>query len=227
MIKYIKENRKYYRFLVFLILVGLAVVTRLSVYYFEQRKPIYNMERMYVEQGVPIEIMELKKTSEVFYAPLTLLKTSNDNYFTAYVGPELRQNLTQGGKVTLTFSGEQYFGKIDRISSVIDLDVGLYPVSVYIKSPRTPTKSFYEAFAEVSSVENAIVLPRDIVVYDSDNKPFVYVVDNNKAVKTYLTLGIVGQQKVSVVSGLKEGDVVIKSDSNNLKDGISVKLDKE
>lgn len=72
--------------------------------------------------------------------------------------------------------------------------------------------------------ENAIVAPVEAIVIDgSDVSVYVYDEENSKAVKKSVELGISNDTYYQIVSGLNEGDVLIKNTSG-LEDGVKVKL---
>ena len=72
--------------------------------------------------------------------------------------------------------------------------------------------------------ENALVVPVEAIVIDG-SEVYVYVYDSEKsqAVKKEVTLGIANDTYYQVISGVNEGDVLIKNTSG-LEDGVKVKL---
>lgn len=72
--------------------------------------------------------------------------------------------------------------------------------------------------------ENAIVAPVEAIVIDgSDVFVYVYDEENSTAVKKNVELGISNDTYYQIVSGLSDGDVLIKNTSG-LEDGVKVKL---
>lgn len=72
--------------------------------------------------------------------------------------------------------------------------------------------------------ENAIVAPVEAIIIDgSDVFVYVYDEDNSCAVKKNVELGISNDTYYQILSGLNEGDVLIKNTSG-LADGVKVKL---
>ena len=72
--------------------------------------------------------------------------------------------------------------------------------------------------------ENALVVPVEAIVIDG-SEVYVYVYDSEKsqAVRKEVTLGIANDTYYQVLSGVNEGDVLIKNTSG-LEDGVKVKL---
>jgi RND family efflux transporter MFP subunit len=127
-------------------------------------------------------------------------------------------------KVTTDIYPDAVFqGKISTISVKGD-EAHTYPVEVRIEnSSKYPLKAgmFGRAEFTLKSGNNNIIVPREAVV-GSLKDAKVYVVQNNvaklRSVKTGTEIGT----NVEVVSGLKEGEIVIVNGQNNLKDNASV-----
>ncbi len=69
-----------------------------------------------------------------------------------------------------------------------------------------------------------IVIPARVVQIDEANKPFVWVVKDSKAMKTYISTGANHGEMVVVSSGLAAGDKVISDGSQKVSDGMSVEI---
>ncbi|HWQ29349.1 MAG TPA: efflux RND transporter periplasmic adaptor subunit, partial [Negativicutes bacterium] len=63
----------------------------------------------------------------------------------------------------------------------------------------------------------------DSVLEETNGKKYVFVVENNKAVKRYLQTGLETDFEIQVIDGLKAGDSYIKSPPATLKEGDPVK----
>lgn len=72
--------------------------------------------------------------------------------------------------------------------------------------------------------ENALVVPVEAIIIDgSDVYVYVYNQDESTAEKKKVTLGISNDTYYQVISGVSEGDILIKNTSG-LEDGVKVKL---
>ena len=72
--------------------------------------------------------------------------------------------------------------------------------------------------------ENALVVPVEAIVIDgSEVYVYVYESEKSQAVRKEVTLGIANDTYYQVISGVNEGDVLIKNTSG-LEDGVKVKL---
>ena len=72
------------------------------------------------------------------------------------------------------------------------------------------------------SKKNALLIPEN-AVFSLDEKNFVFVIEKDKAVIREIEQGIKSGRQVEILSGLKEGDILILSPDENIKEGITVK----
>lgn len=81
--------------------------------------------------------------------------------------------------------------------------------------------------AEVSftmaASDDTILLPRNAVI-EKDNETYVYVINNGKAKKTAVELGIEAEDTIEIKSGLKKGDNVVTKGQTYLSDGEEVTI---
>lgn len=70
----------------------------------------------------------------------------------------------------------------------------------------------------------AIVIPADIVQLADDNRNFLWVVEDGKASRRFITIGEYTANGVTVVDGLASGDVVIVEGQQKVCDGTAVEI---
>jgi hypothetical protein len=80
--------------------------------------------------------------------------------------------------------------------------------------------TFGSVIFEVNSHENALAINQKAVLSDS----FVYVVENGKAVKRPVVLGLKNTTMIEVLEGVKEGDQVIVEGNYGLVEGAPVEI---
>lgn len=68
---------------------------------------------------------------------------------------------------------------------------------------------------------NAIAVPSSAIV-ESLDKEAVWVIENGKASLKYVTTGVKNNDRIEIVNGLQEGEIVIIKGNKDLYDGISV-----
>jgi RND family efflux transporter MFP subunit len=130
-----------------------------------------------------------------------------------------------GEGVTITtgvYPGVKIKGTVKSISDKSDA-AHTYPVEVTIPcNKQYPLKS--GMFGTVSfdlGAQNVITVPRDAIMSSIKN-PQVFVVENGVAILRDIVIGIQNDTDVAVSQGLSEGEKVVASGQNNLRDRVKV-----
>lgn len=127
---------------------------------------------------------------------------------------------------TDVYPGVKFLGKIENISAKGDA-AHTYPVKVMISNNKQhPLKS--GMFSNISinlGTQIAVAIPRDALV-GSPNKPQVFIVKSGKAKLQDIRIGSEIGTQVTVVQGLNEGDNVVISGQDNLKENVQVDMGK-
>ena len=130
-------------------------------------------------------------------------------------------NLSLGDKLTVECGGESYAAEITELGASAD-QVGLYPAKAAVSGGENLLSGMVaKVLLDTDRAENAMVLPISCLYYD-DNRPYTYVMQDGKAVKTYLETGISDSESIVILSGIAEGDQVISSWNPGLMDGAAV-----
>jgi len=134
--------------------------------------------------------------------------------------------LNVGDKVKIStdvYPGITFPGKIETISDKGD-EAHTYPVEViFMNSKEHPLKAGMfgkVAFNSVSKGEK-LLIPRDALIGSIKN-PQVFVIKNGIAKIRDLVVGSTYNNKLEVLSGLKEGERVVVNGQNNLADNYKV-----
>lgn len=128
-----------------------------------------------------------------------------------------------GEKVTLSnLENTQTFeGTVSRINSRIDQDSQTIQVYINIKDPEVREGMYLEARLEAKNVDNAIEIPRELLVDQSR----VYVVLDGIMVLAEVTPVYFAQEKV-VIQGLENGTKLISSPVPGAYSGMLVEISK-
>jgi len=76
----------------------------------------------------------------------------------------------------------------------------------------------------VDKKENVLKVS-DMAIFELDQKDYVYVIEKGKAYLREIEIGIEGEDFAEIISGLYEGEKVIVSPSDEIEDGVRVKVD--
>ncbi|MEW6981381.1 efflux RND transporter periplasmic adaptor subunit [Colwelliaceae bacterium 6471] len=114
---------------------------------------------------------------------------------------------------------------VERISPIIDSATGTFRVTLNVDNPNNTLKSgmFAEVKLHYDTRQNVTLLPRNALI-SMDNQHTVYVINEGKANKTEVTLGYQDEEFVEIIQGLNNGQKVVTTGQNNLKDQTVVEI---
>lgn len=128
-------------------------------------------------------------------------------------------DMETGDPVTVTSGNKEYAGAITEISTMVDQQSGLFKVKASVENAQDLyTGMTVTLTANTQKAKDAMIIPLSAVYYDA-GKPYVYINENNVAVKTYIETGIDDNQYIEVLSGLSPSSLVVTSWDTNLIDG--------
>ena len=81
-----------------------------------------------------------------------------------------------------------------------------------------------DAHIIVDSSENAASLVYDEIFFDEEDKPYIWVVKNNRLLKKYIDIGLEGDLYTQITSEIEEEVVVPISDDAEIEEGYKVKI---
>lgn len=121
-------------------------------------------------------------------------------------------------------SNTPFMGKISTISPASN-QTGTYSVKIELDNKDGIIKS--GMLAEVSftkeKADNALVLPRNAVL-TKDGETYIYIVEDDTAKKTPVTIGIETGENIQITSDLSEGTQVVTRGQTYLSDGEKVSI---
>ena len=137
-------------------------------------------------------------------------------------------DITKGSKVIITFDilpGEKYEGTINYVSPTLSPINRTFEIEIVLNNSERKLKPEMSANVQVTrfNVDNAVVLPQDLVV-DFGEEKYVFVLENNVAKKRIVTLGGRNGNNILIESGLNPGDKLIYEGFQSLVDGDKVKI---
>jgi RND family efflux transporter MFP subunit len=122
------------------------------------------------------------------------------------------------------FPGHDFTGKVKAIAVKADKAMN-FDVEITLDNTHAiPLKS--GLYAEVNfpvQSKKCLVIPKESII-GSMEKPQIFVIENNKAILTNIVTGISNNENIQVISGVKEGDLVIYNGQLNLNGNEEVKV---
>ncbi|MCE5285410.1 MAG: efflux RND transporter periplasmic adaptor subunit [Pelosinus sp.] len=150
----------------------------------------------------------------------------------AIVGEAQVAQLAVGTQVKVkvgALQGKEFVGVITRISPAAVMPSRTFTAEITISATEGILKPGMFVNAEVpSSVrQNALVVPEGALVSREDQKTVYVVGSDNKVMQKVLKLGYVGDGMAEVLEGLSDGDRIVLSGQNKLKDGSMISVPEE
>lgn len=146
------------------------------------------------------------------------LPVSESNVYKLHQGQEVSVNSNVYPDMT-------YKGKISHISPK-GSDAHIYPVEIIISNnTRYSIKAgtYVNVSVDLGKTDPALMIPRDAIV-SSVKDPSVYLIKDQTAHLVKINTGRDYQSYLEVLSGLKEGDMVVTNGQINLMDGAKVSI---
>ena len=152
-----------------------------------------------------------------------VISNGSNKTVTFYVTDSVRQTLTPGQAVTVNYNGQTYEGAVTEIGGVVDAQVGQFQVKAVIDGAQDlPDGLSVELTTTAHRTAGAVLVPSDAMFFE-DGVAYVYVVQDGKAVRTDVTIGLYTADQIAVTAGLTPGNEVITTWSSSLRDGVDVR----
>lgn len=136
---------------------------------------------------------------------------------TGAIDEQLANQVKTGMKVLVTVEDEELEGLVGNITPMVENNKVQFNVHLVQSShPKLIANQNVQIQIISNQKSDALRLPKlEEFEYDKLNK--VFVVEGNKAVKRDINFGIIGNEYCEILSGLKEGDAVIKDGINKYR----------
>jgi RND family efflux transporter MFP subunit len=133
--------------------------------------------------------------------------------------------IKKGQKANLTvkaFPEKVFSGKVRVVNMAADPVSKKFDVEVQVQNTGLLLRPniFGEVVLEVSTHEDALVIPQNAVVEGS----YVFVAEGDRAVKKKITIGLQNTSLLEVVQGLDEGESVIVEGNYGLEEGTVIEI---
>lgn len=133
-------------------------------------------------------------------------------------------SIEKGQSVNVKILNKDYTGEVTRMEKITGTDAAGVGVDVKLDSTEDVILGLdVKAKVSTASLTGVISVPNEAVVTENE-KSYVFVSRDKKAVKVNVETGIKNDDSVEIVSGLKEGDIIVWSDAKELSDGEDVRF---
>lgn len=203
-----------------------------SRYNYETRLAQYNITKLDLERATVrspisgivairnIKLGNMAQQGSQLFTVVDMTSLSVDLFL-----PEKELAVVQRGQDVLLSSdlNELVKGRVDIVSPIIDRDTGMFRARVDIGEANLRPGMFVRVAVITNIIDRATIVDRDAIIKE-DEDSFVFVVNEDKAYKRPVTLGINYEDSVQIITGLKAGDQVVNMGQRQLKDGTVITI---
>jgi RND family efflux transporter MFP subunit len=137
--------------------------------------------------------------------------------------------LTPGTTVQVALDavpGRQFSGRVRRIFPSADPTTRLVPVEVALEGEamQLARPGFLARLTLPAGTQRGVLLVPASAIQGSTGNETVFVVTDGKATRRPVQTGGGAGEKVQILSGLREGEIVVKSGANAVRDGADVRV---
>ncbi|MCR4806531.1 MAG: efflux RND transporter periplasmic adaptor subunit [Lachnospiraceae bacterium] len=162
---------------------------------------------------------------------LLTLESSDDIAVKFNVNKYDIDSISEGQDATVNIRSKSYTGKVSRIDRMTGRggsDASNVGVEVKLDEPDSDIILGLEAkaFISTASLSGVLTVPTD-ALWEDEEGTFVFIARDNKAVKMPVEIGTRNDDNVEVISGLGEGDTAIWNDTQELTDGMTIRIEKD
>lgn len=145
----------------------------------------------------------------------------------AYVASSEIASLAQGQKIgfkVAAFPEEEFSASILTLSPAVQPQNRSLPVRAAVPNPTRKLKAgmFVKGRIITGVKPAAMVVPPDAIWHRVGQPSFLYVVEQNRARRREVKLGLEQPQAIEVTAGLRAGDLVVAEQSLELAEGVSI-----
>jgi len=162
--------------------------------------------------------------------PLFILEDHKKLRLVISVPENFTGGLTNKDEVSFTIRelpGEKYTAKVERLAGALDntLRSERLEMDVYNTNNKLLPNMYADVNVPLPARDSAYIVPKSAVV-TSTEKVFVIKVENNRAVWVDVQKGLESGDMIEVYGNIKPGDNLIKSATEEIRDGLPVKIGK-
>ncbi len=125
------------------------------------------------------------------------------------IDEKFAKQIKTGNRVIVYIDNEELKGRIGIITPVVENNKVQFNVHLKEKSHPKLIANQNVNLQVVNFKKDSVLRIKKYPEFENGHKHFVFVIENNIAVKKEITLGMVGNDSCEITSGLNEGDEVI------------------
>ncbi len=181
--------------------------------------------------GVVIDVLKKKGETVTTGIPVVSLADLNEMYFEVLLDQEDYGliKVDQEAEIELdAYEGKVFKGKLQDLPSYADENLGSFVIKIDFETNGEAIKigMIGDAFMITDKSDNQVrSLNFNDISYDSDDKPFVWVLENGKVKRLYVELGLEGDLYTEIKTDLAGKTVVAPiNESSKIEEGFVAKV---
>ncbi len=179
--------------------------------------------------GIVTKINAIEGSSVSKGTELLTLKSTEDIVIKSSVNKYDIVNIEEGQPATVKIKNRDYAGKVSRIERMTkDSGTGSgIGIEITLDEPGDDIILGLEAKSTIctANLSEVVRIPLDALSEDEEGS-YVFVARDGKAEKEFVECGIRNEEMVEIRSGLSEGSLVVWKDTEELTDGMGVKVNR-
>lgn len=144
---------------------------------------------------------------------------------------ELHQvSIGQHADVNIAALNKTFTGKITDVGAIADATSRAFTIKIDIENANLLIRPGMIAEVKINGKTDAasILVPTESIIHDTDSQNYIYIADaaSKKAFKRKISLGRMLDNKVQVIAGLSENELIITAGQSKLSDGVHISITK-
>ncbi len=133
------------------------------------------------------------------------------------IDEQLANEVKTGKKVLVNLDGERLEGAIGSITPMVENNKVQFNVHLSQSSHPKLIANQNVQIQIVNSLKEDVLRIKKLPDFNGKKKQIVFVIQENKALKCEIELGLIGNEYCEILSGLNEGNVVVSEDLGQLR----------
>lgn len=158
-------------------------------------------------------------------SPAYIISNKESMTVTFNVTEQAKNTLAIGDHVTVERNDATYDGTITEIGTMAGQQTKLFQIKASVSgaSDSLPNGVSVKVYATTQREEGKLIVPYDSI-YFSAGDAYVYCVEDNKVVKTEVTVGLMSDTKAVIEEGLSKDSLIVDNWSSKLRSGAEVEV---
>lgn len=161
--------------------------------------------------------------------PIFVVEQLNPVRLKIYLPEKYYSKVAKGKKVAIrteTLPDETFEGSIALIYPTIDPSTHTFATEVEVPNGQLRLRSGMYASVEIDfgSHPSLVVWDRSVVKQMGSAEKYVFVANKDRAVRRKVVVGKIDEGKAEIISGVREGEQIIREGASTVKDGSLIKI---